>query len=63
MAEGDVDPGLNIDNVEAKQNETEFKKANMKGTENPWHTRNLLYQVANVLTQHADAIHFRNREG
>ena len=63
MAEGDVDPGLNIANVEAKQNDSELRKPTWKGTENRWHTRNFLYQIANVLAQDADPIHFRNRKG
>ena len=64
MAEGDVDPGLNIDNVEAikkKAQKTNPRKPAENGTENRRHTRNLLDQVTNVFTKYADAIHFSNR--
>ena len=37
MAEGDVDPGLNIDNVAAKENDQE--KANME-----WHRKSEAYR-------------------
>ena len=65
MAEGDVEPGLNIDSVEAKENAQKMnpRKPTRNGTENRRHTRNLLYQVTNVFAKYADAIHFSNRNG
>jgi len=59
MAEGEVDPGLNTDSVDAMR-KAHFEKAlnNM----NHLHTRNLLDEVRRIFADNPNAVRFSDRK-